>query len=284
MKHQLILSFTDKHLTLEIQRSSGIPKLDGLLGKLFSLGKARTLAVPAIGIARADLTASITPDTLVSVLEQALTTLRTTYKAPLRQCSLEVHLGLAHVRLGLMVLTDPHTAAPAPSVCETYTKAWVREMWDIDPAHQVLRWQLLEDAQRVLISSVDRRIYDHLDGFTRKHGMRFVSCKPALLSTLKTYMQQVGSPTPSISKGMTLVWTEAAPNARRANNVQLLHYENAQIQSLWRGWLPPPTTIDGADGALNGAIRRFQAYCKIPIADTVQYYHWIVPSPNLAAH
>jgi len=199
--------------------------------------------------------------------------LKAVYPEPLAGVGFEVQLGLSHARLGLLTLADTQAASPSSSACDAYTQAWVKQMWHLDPATQVIRWEVLDDAQKLLISCIDRPVFDLLEAFSRRHGLRFVSCKPAVLCALDSPTQQGPDSQPTALEGMTLVWTEAGANAKRTSNVQLLRFKGAQLASIWRGWVPPPMA-DSTDDALEGALRRFQAHHLAQAGDGLRCLHW----------
>ena len=281
MMHKLVLSLTAERMTLEVVQPVTPRGLLDWLRELLRRRKVRVMAAPPKVLACIDVAGAITPASLPAMLDQALVSLKTIYPTPLAGVDFEAQLGLSHARLGLLVLADTQATSPTSSACEAYTQAWVKQMWHLEPATQIIRWEVLDDAQKLLISCIDRSIFDSLDGFSRQHGMRFVGCKPAALCALNSPEQRGQGNLPAASAGMTLVWTETGKNARRTSNVQLLRFKGAQLASIWRGWVPPPIA-DSSDEALEGALRRFQAHHQAQAGDALRRLHWPATSAESA--
>ena len=266
MKPRLALSLTGARLVLEVLQPAAAPGIRSLLQQLLPSSSAPSgTGRPHEVMARVELTARMTKDAARSRIEQALSDLRATYPASLGGLNLEVQLGLDHAQIGVMVLEDVSATSLASSTCEAYTRAWVQQMLHLDPDTQVVRWQILADTRKLLISCIDRRVFEALDDACQQHGLRFVSCRPAVLSALS------GPATPD---GLIIVWTEATAGAARSSAVQLMHLGGKQVSSTWRGWLPPPSGSDGPDHELEGAIRRFQAHHAANGAESVNRVHW----------
>lgn len=166
----------------------------------------------------------------------------------LRPTQLQVRLGMAHARVGLMHLAKGNGARLGAAALETYVTAWTRQALHLDPAQHVLRWQVLRDPHHVLVTCFKKETFETLSGFAQERGLRFTSCMPALL-------QQVHSVARSATH--TVAWTEGAAEGRTAS-VQLLRFVDGQLVSTWRGWLPP-SVARCADHELDGAVRRFNA-------------------------
>jgi hypothetical protein len=207
--------------------------------------------------------------------DQAMSELKATYSGRLSGLDLEVQLGLDHARIGLMVLQDVAATALSSDTREAYAQAWVKQMFHLEPQTQVTRWQVLADPHKLLISCVDRRVFEALTDFAREHGLRFVSCRPAVLSTIAA---QQG--TGKAGQMVTVVWTEAATADARSSSVQLLRFDGAQLSCAWRGWVPPAPVSDGGDETLEGAIRRFQGHTRAGDGDTVTHVHWPSAAPG----
>lgn len=250
----------------------------GLLGRFARFRQSAPVSAPPEQVARVDVSLQSAAGSLDNALEHAWGELKIAHTDSLNGADLEVHLGLAHARLGLLLLADAHTTTITSDLGEVYAKAWVGQMWGIDPASQIIRWQVLEDKQKLLVSCVDRQVFEGLEAFSRRHSIQFVSCKPALLTAMSEYVRQNDDAKSSATGATTLIWTEASTTARRSNVVQLLRYEGGQLQALWRGWLTAPTSLDGTDDALQGAVRRFLAYHQGLPGDVVRHQHW----PNLS--
>lgn len=281
MKHKLVLSLTADRLGLGLVQCAPARGLPDLLRQLLRRRSAPAAAAPQQVLARTDVTAPVTPATLVPALLQAMMRLKAMHPASLAGIDLEVQLGMRHARLGLLVLADSLAASPSASTCEAYAQAWARQMWRLDPQQQIMRWEVLDDMKKILISSTDRQLLGVLDEFSRQQGLRFVSCKPAVLCALRSPAQPGHEP-PATGR-MTLVWTEAGRNAQRASNVQMLRFEGAQLTSIWRGWVTPQSDTDQGDDALEGALRRFQAHQQAQAGDELRRLHWPTFSADAAA-
>lgn len=277
MKLKLALSLTGGHLVLELQRPATAGGVPGLLRSLLPVGRSRSGSAPHEVAARVELAASISHEMLRSRIEQALSEVRATYSGSLGGLDLEVQLGLDHAQIGVMVLEAISATSLASSTCEAYTRAWVQQMLHLDPETQVIRWQILADARKLLISCIDRHVFDALNDASLQHGLRFVSCRPAVLSAVSE-ARKVAEDDLAARRALTIAWTEAAAGASRSSSVQLLRFEGKQVSSSWRGWLPSPSRTDVSDNTLEGAIRRFQAQNLAEAGEAVKRLHW----PSLA--
>lgn len=288
MKRTLVLTLTGEQVTLEVLKPAAAPRLRGFRGAFLRLRRLASPRTTLERVARVEHFAQITPDSLPSALEHVWALLRNTYSthsASAGGSGFEVHLGLAHTRLGLLFLANTGAKSLTSNALDAYTKAWVRQMWDIDPTTQVITWQALDDKKRLLISCVDRQVFDGLTAFSHQHKLQFVSCKPALLTALRKYdgEQKTAASNVSETGATTLVWTEASSIATRSSVVQLLRYEGAHLQALWRGWLTPPIAADDPDDVLDGAIRRFLVSNNAQPGDTLRHHHWPALTPGSSA-
>lgn len=241
MKPELRLSLTGNLLVLEVLQAS----------------------------ARIERRGSITAATLHAQLEQAFEALTTNHALALKGAELKVQLGLSHARLGLMVVTDSAANSLTSGVCESYSHAWVKQMLHLDPAGQVIRWELLDASRKLLISCIDRGIFEALKLFAAKHGLRFVSCRSAALASVAEERQQPAA------ADLTVVLTEPGGiDDRRSACVQIFRLSGMQIAASWRGWLPPSSGVNGQDESLEGAIRRFQARYSAQPGDAFTRLHW----------
>lgn len=263
MKAKLVLSLTSAHLGVEVlPRTCG----SGIFSSLSHLGKARSHA-------KFEFSAVISQGGLRSRLDQAIAQLKASHGAALPGLDLEVQLGLDQAHIGVMVLDDAATTDLSTSRWETYVHAWVRQMLHMDPQQHVIRWQVLANANKLLVSCVDRRVFDELHDFALENGLRFLSCRPAILSAMPERGGEPAGAASTPDHGVIVVWTEAGTNASRSNSVQLLRFRGKQISSAWRGWVPLLAESQGADWALEGAVRRFQARHSAQ-GDPVQLVHW----------
>jgi hypothetical protein len=212
--------------------------------------------------------------TFEDALEQAWGDLTRKKPNVYEHCKLTVQLGLTHTRIGLLVLGDSGSTSISPSSCDVYASAWVKQMCNVDPLTQVIRWSFLPNAKHLLISCVDSQIFKALEVFSTRSQVKFVSCKPALITAISEYGQKLKSMKNFATSAATLVWTETSLKAPRMSVVQLIRYEYGQPSAVWRGWLTCPKLSDGADNALKGAIRRFQAHNRALPGELIHQHHW----------
>jgi hypothetical protein len=271
MKPELVLSLTGTHLVLQ---APGAGAAAGSLGSLLArLGRRRRGDVSRQAPPRMVLPVSEAPEALRYQLQDALDSLRAQHQVQLARLNLRVRLGLAYAHVGVMTLTGESTGAPNFATCKSYTDAWVKQMLHLEPGTQVIRWQVLEGARKLLISCVDRHVLQMLKDVCGVHGLRFVSCRPAVLDAMTT--RQDVAQRHLAAGGATLAWIEPGNGAQRASTVQLLGFDGRQVVSAWRGWLPPPAPgAEGADDQLEGAIRRFQFFNASNADDKILRLHW----------
>lgn len=182
----------------------------------------------------------------------------------LRGAGLQVELGMAHARIGLMHLREGEGARLGPKALESYVSGWMQQAMHLQPAEHIVRWQVLRDPHFVLASFVDKQAYAALLAFAEEHRLKFLSCIPAILGPVR--QARAGATE-------TLVWTEGAGTLRDPC-VQMLRFERGQLQASWRGWLPPASTAAGAQAELESALQRFQAYAGGPAGAEVARTHW----------
>lgn len=205
--------------------------------------------------------APFTPELLIDGLGQLIESAFTA--SELHGAELAVELGLAYARLGVLRLSGTAAAGGL----EAYASAWAEQTWHIDAVSQVVRAERLPRQDALLVSCVDRAVFDVLAQFARDRELRFVSCQPAALAQLDQL--------PSASAGdSVLAWTEPAVVAARAPVVQLVHCRSGHMQAIWRGWLSPPTKDDTEDAALDGALRRFIAAQHLSASTPVHIAGW----------
>lgn len=268
MRDQLSLALTGEILTLTLsqaERPRGwSARLRGLLNRTPDQAHTdRARAADKLVVTRPVFQLSAT-------LEEAWASLKKQGTQDSPAVDFYVQLGLTHARLGLLHLSEEGTGPAKPVALDAYVQAWVRQMWGMDPATQIIRWDRLEHGGGILISCIDRSVYIELETFARQHGLRFVSCKPAVLSAL-----DLSAPTGENDAALSVIaWTEPSTAARRAPLVQLLHCQGSQPKALWRGWLPAPEAIDESDNDLHGALRRFMAAGKLPMNAPAVFMHW----------
>lgn len=277
MKHKLTLALARTQLLMEVVRSAPSGGLHGLLRSLPFSGRVPSEGAAPQVVARAALSGSIPLD-LRSRLKQAMADLISSYDGRLNGLQFEVRLGLDHARIGLMVLEDVAATALSGGTREAYAQAWVKQMLHLDPDTQVIRWQVMADARKLLISCVDRPVFETLRDLALEHRLRFVSCRPAVLSAIGA--QQEVKAASKASRGLTVVWTEAGVDAVRSQSVQLLRFEGARLSSAWRGWVPSSPDSNGGDEALEGATHRFLAHNLAQPDDAVSHVHWPSIAPG----
>jgi hypothetical protein len=216
------------------------------------------------------------PETLSTALEQAWATAVAKHRQASKKADLSVQLGLAHARLGLVPLVQDGGTHLTKEAIDSYTQAWVGQMWSLDPATQIIRWEASEAGEQVLISCIDRGVYEELESFAHRHSLRFLSCTPAVLHEVHLAAPEPrgkSSAEQQSAQGVITVWTEPSSTGQRTPLVQLIHHLDSQPQALWRGWLPKQESSDAPDDALQGALRRFMAANKVPSNTAVKWVH-----------
>lgn len=273
MKQKLVLTLTTDALSLALYRAVPANQSGGALGWLLGLLESSPPVAKLQAVALVDVALGSTPVALVQALDQAWQSLQRKLGGSVRGAVLEAQLGLSYSRLGLLEPADGAALPRAANPVNAFLQGWVAQRWQLDPNTQVIRSQVLAGSAKRLVSCVDRVVLDELQAFARQHRLRFTRCKPALLEALDQQAQRAKSATGLGAS--TLVWTEQASTARRSPVVQLLRFEGAQLQSLWRGWLPAPVLAEeGADEALEGAKRRFLACHRAGMDEVVRCQHW----------
>lgn len=263
MRDQLYLGISGDALSMHWVQAQ---RPQSWLSRLSHRGSHIATATPLHPAVSLSLTFSI--GQLGDKLDQAWTSLQKQMPLGSRRADLSVQLGLAHARLGLMHLNQDSSVGAGSAVVNGYVLAWMRQMWDVNPTTQIVRWERMENGRDVLISSIDRSIYTELEEFAKRHALRFVSCKPALLDALES------RPASSSDAPYILVWTEPSATAPRSPLVQLLQCTGPQARTLWRGWLPLSEHAEAPDTALQGAIRRFGASYLSKVDAPVVFRHW----------
>lgn len=260
MRDQLFLALAGDTLTLHLAQA---PQPRGWLARLRRRASPETASA-----ARGKQSVSLAIEQLSGTLDQAWAALRKLVPQGIQGADLSVQLGLTHTRLGLLHQAGEGGIETRNAVIDGYVQAWMRQMWGVDPATQIIRWDRLENGQGILISCIDRLAYAELEAFAQRHGLRFVSCKPAVLDALES---------PSSAQGNAsrlLVWTEPSAMARRSPLVQLLHCTGTQPLALWRGWVPSSENADTPDASLHGAVHRFIAANGMKKEAPLVFKHW----------
>lgn len=281
MRLHLSLALYGDHLSLFMGEIESREGWGGSLRALLRRDATQRQANVAAGGARGvptQFSTELTPGTLGAALEQAWTAVAARHPQAGKNTDFSVQLGLAHARLGLVPLVKEGSTHPSKEAVDSYLRAWVEQMWSLDPATQIIRWEATEAGDQVLISCIESGVYEELESFSHRHGLRFVSCTPAVLSAARPGPPQPRSgpsaATQSAESAVT-VWSEPSSAGQRIPLVQLIHHLGAQPQALWRGWLPPThESRDAPDVAIQGALRRFLAANKLPMSTAVKWRHW----------
>lgn len=265
MRDQLFLGISGDTLSMHWVQ---VQQPQSWLSRLSRRGSPMATATPLHQAVSLTVTLSI--GQLGDKLDQAWTSLQRQITQGSRRTDLSVQLGLAHARLGLMHLNQDSSMGAESAAMNGFVLAWIRQMWDVDPATQIVRWERMESGRDVLISSIDRSVYTELEDFAKRHTLRFISCKPALLDALESRPAS----TSSRDAPYILVWTEPSATAPRSPLVQLLQCTGPQARTLWRGWLPISEHAEAPDTALQGAIRRFGSAYLSKMDAPVVFRHW----------
>lgn len=276
MRSQLSLALTGETLTL---RLSPAERPSGWLARLRSFVRRRPDQRPTHPVRTArDHVLTLPLKQLGETLEHAWAALHKQAPQNFHALDFSVQLGLAYTRLGLLHRPAESGTESRTAVVDSYVQAWIRQMWGVDPATQIVRWEQVEGGNDILISCIDRLVFVELEAFAQRHGLRFVSCKPAVLSALDL----PDSSAEGVATPRTLVWTEPSASTQRAPQVQLLHCVGARPQALWRGWIPAPESADTPDEALHGAIRRFTATGPEQMDPPLIFKNWDQPMQGLS--
>lgn len=277
MRAQLLLALTGDQLALTLSQPAQPRGWGARLRTLLRTRRLPAQATAARPAATTQLTVDLTTGPLTETLEPAWSALQKQLAQTPEELDLSVQLGLAHARLGLLQLAEESGTPTKAAAIEGYAKAWIQQMWGMDPATQIIRWDRVENSSAILISCIDHAVFDELQAFSRRRGLRFVSCKPAVLNALESPHPSTGKKHKAATESAretTIVWTEPSSSDRRASLVQLLHCTGSQPKALWRGWLPTPASSDEPDEALHGAIRRFRAASRLPENTPLEFMHW----------
>src|SRR5438105_775243 len=219
MKPKLTLSLATGQMVLEVVHAPA-GRMRRLLDAVLPARKAHVPAGTQPALTRVALSGAMGAANLRPRLEQAMVQLKTRHHRAVTGLDLEVQLGLEHARIGLMVLEDVAATALTAGARETYAQAWAAQMLHLDAATQIVRWQILADPHKLLISCVDRGVFETLSAFAGQHGLRFASCRPAVLYAIAAQRDATAESEPTA--GLTVLWTESGADAARSNSVQLL--------------------------------------------------------------
>lgn len=282
MPPQLLLALSGDQLTLTLNQPAQPRGWRTRLRTLLSNRRLPAQTLPQRPDADTQLSVALPDGLLAETLETAWSTLQKKRAQAHQRLELSVQLGLAHARLGLLQLGEENSVPTKAVAIDSYAKAWIQQMWSVDPATQIIRWDRVGNGSSILISCINRSIFDDLQAFSRRHGLRFVSCRPAVLNALESLNPSVRkSKAATESSGeITIIWTESSSSAKRASLVQLLHCTGIQPKALWRGWLPTPAPSDEPDEALRGAIRRFVAANRLTANTPLEFMHWTQSTPS----
>ena len=195
-------------------------------------------------------------------IEEALDLLGESAGSAVDGCDVSASLGMSTSRVGILSVSKTARA----NLSEQQIHGWIRQIWAIDPAEQVVRWQADDRQGNVLVSCIDRLAYDGLVQTCNKRKLRLRSCKPALLGMLQEKI--AGATGESI-----LVCTEPLRSGRRAGAVQLVHVRASSAVAAWRGWLPTQGS-EMHDAGVLGAVQRFAHGLRIAEEVPVHCLHW----------
>jgi hypothetical protein len=181
--------------------------------------------------------------------------------APFSRADVQAQLGFDHARVAVMTVDRPGGLGSLPvAKQESFVQAWATDMLHVVPHEHVVRWRMLADTRKVLVSCVRREIVDDLGFACKEAGARLTSCRPAVLSVMESVRALPSAP-------ITVVWTEGFAQAARHNAVQLLRFRARQLQRCWRGWLP-------ADADIDTTVARFDASDETSAAGARLNIHW----------
>ena len=201
----------------------------------------------------------VRPRGLEAALDQAIATLSHESGRQLRDAQMDVQLGFDHSRVSLVNVSQPEALRGSRDVQQKLVFACVREVLHENPKDHVVRWQLSKCAGKLLVTCVDAKVFNLLESWSKKHVLRLVSCKPAVLQA--TDMRH------GTASLRTIAWTECANDGTRNARIQLLKLAREEILASWRGWVP-------TDEALEGAIRRFEARHECALDERGSLVSW----------
>jgi hypothetical protein len=182
-----------------------------------------------------------------------------------RGAALYAQLGMAHAHIALMQVEGAQARELLSGTADVHVHAWVRDMLHLEPESQVIRWRALERHSALLVSCIDRGVFESIEAHCSRNGLRFVSCKPAMLAMIGADQK-----TKAKVQDVTLAWTECAKEDAPFEALQLLRLRQGELSAAWRGWVP---SCD-REQRLDGAIRRFLACHDIPADRHVRHLRW----------
>jgi hypothetical protein len=274
MSFLLNLTLTQEHVVAEVLKPLDEPLFSALHKRFLSSSLAPQLAVRPECIDRVEVAWADVSGSLATALDHAWTTLNSVSRSTLKGAACEATLGLSFSRVGVLALATDSQAVLNAKTGEALAAAWVGHHWAVHPSSQVIRWQGLDKDQKLLVSCIDRPVFEQLDEFTRQQGLRFTRCTPALMTGIKAFASRRHLTDPAQPAHRILAWTEAAGTTRRSNPVQLLRFKGHQLEAVWRGWLTAPLSLTTPDLELDGAIQRFCIHHKAPQGEPVSRQHW----------
>jgi hypothetical protein len=190
---------------------------------------------------------------------------------PARGAIFEALLGQEHARIGLLPVDGSTQELLNGKEGIAFVHAWVKQRLHLDPATQVVRWNVLPHGRSALVTCIPALLLEMLTEFSAQARLRFVSCKPAitkLINDLDGDASRKGQP-----GAATIVCTEGFEAERRASTIQCLRFEGRHLTSTWRGWVPGSGPA-GADTPMQGAVRRFQLAASPQDSEPVMHWHW----------
>lgn len=204
---------------------------------------------------------------LEHALERSIANVGQIVSKPVAGWDLEVRLGLAFSRLGVLPLENVRLSPPNLSAVAA---VWVRERLHLDPAAQEVRWRMLGSGH-MLVFCAPRSILDVFNALASRQNLRLKSFLPAALAEVLRKVRQ--RPKRGLPASRVLVWTESGAKGTRVAPVHMFHLRGRQLCTDWRGWLPQSAPNGHGDDALEGALARFLAANGATEA-AVEYQRW----------
>ncbi len=183
----------------------------------------------------------------------------------------EVLLGQKHARIGLLPLDTTTQELLNGKAGAAFVHAWVKQRLHMDPATQVVRWNVLPSGRSALVTCIASPVLNLLTEFSAQAKLRFISCKPAITQLLDERDRHgLKSTQPD---ALTVICTEGFEAGRRSNAVQCLRFEGRQLTSAWRGWVPGSGPVHESK-PLQGVVRRFQLVASPQDSEPTMHWHW----------
>jgi hypothetical protein len=268
VKAFLTVDLAIDHVVMRVRRPS-----HGLFRWRWRVGQDKS-APKLAGAARTSLAGS----SLEDALDHCWSQLKIAYPHKLDRVTLDVQLSSAHVFIGLMELPPSESSMRRSGTWNDIVESWAGQVWLSDSSTRVTRWQQLDGAGSVLVSSTDRSVHEACLRFAQKNHMRFRSCLPAALSPqiMDGVLESSDAPQERnpIASDIVILWTECTAAGQRVAPVQLLRWAKGAPNTIWRGWIPSHNDIKDDENALTGAVRRFLGSSQGASQVTVLRMRW----------